>query len=87
MLSWIVGGRPGQKLRIKMTKQDLDNLRVDMKNAVKVGGEKELSWAFFNCMTQENREEFDAALVEAEHPLAYEAGTTWGRFQKFIMGE
>ena len=71
----------------KLTGQDLENLKRDMKNAVKVRGEGELSWAYFQCMTPINREEFDAALVEAEHPLAYEAGTTWGRFQKFIMGD
>ena len=70
-----------------MTRQDLENLKRDMRNAVKVGGEGELSWAFFQKMTAQNREEFDAALVEMEHPLAYEAGTTWGRFQKFIMGD
>jgi len=67
-----------------MTKSDLENLRRDMRSAVKTYGERELSWAFFHVMTPQSREEFDAALVEAEHPLAYEAGTTWSRFQRFI---
>ena len=68
-----------------MTTKDLENLKRDMKNAVNAGGEKELSWAYFQCMTPANREEFDAALVEIGHPLAFEAGTTWDRFQRFIM--
>jgi hypothetical protein len=68
-----------------MTTADLENLRRDMKNAVQAKGEQELSWAFFQCMTAQSREEFDQALVDAGHPLAMEAGTTWGRFQRFIL--
>ena len=70
-----------------MTIQDLHNLKRDVKHAVEIYGEQEISNTFCRYMTQQNRDEFDEILVEIGHPLAFEAGTQEYRFKKFILSE
>ena len=42
------------------------------------------SWVFFHIMSQEDKQAFDSWLVESEHPLAYEPGTTEKRFRAMV---
>ena len=46
-------------------------------------GRRGTSWAFHN-MTEIERELFDQWLVENDHPLGQNAGTTEQRFLRFI---
>ena len=59
---------------------------ADFHNVKDIGRmpERDWSWAFFHCMTQEDRDEFDRALVRYEHPLAYQPGSTWDRFCAYL---
>jgi len=76
-----------QGMKETMNKKDLLNLKRDLKNIMGINGEEELSWRFFHCMTEENRKEFEGALVEYNHPLAMEAGADFARFQRFILSD
>jgi len=40
------------------------------------------SWAFFRAMNAADANDMDKLLVERQHPLAFEAGTQWDRFQQ-----
>ena len=42
------------------------------------------SWVFHHCMTQADRDAFDAWLVEIGDGLAFEAGTQESRFKNYL---
>jgi hypothetical protein len=45
---------------------------------------KDASWTFHRSMSAADREAFDRWLVKIDHPLAYQPGTTWHRFQAIV---
>ena len=42
------------------------------------------NWVFFMHMSKNDREHFDAALIDANHPLAFQAGTQEARFRAYV---
>jgi hypothetical protein len=39
------------------------------------------SWGYFRTLSDADAADLDRLLVAAEHPLAYQAGNRWQRFQ------
>jgi hypothetical protein len=39
------------------------------------------SWGYFRCLSDCDAADMDRLLVATEHPLAYQPGNRWGRFQ------
>lgn len=45
------------------------------------------SWVYHRQMSQADRDAFDRLLVETQHPLAYQAGSQWYRFEKLARSD
>ena len=43
------------------------------------------AWVFFQDMNKSDREHFDAALIDANHPLAFQAGSQESRFRAYVQ--
>ena len=41
------------------------------------------NWAFFHCMTQQDRDSFDKFLMSLNHPLVYQPMTQEARFKAY----
>lgn len=48
------------------------------------GDKNGVAWVFHHCMLQTDRDQFDKDLVEANHPLAFQAGTQEERFSSIV---
>ena len=44
---------------------------------------KDISWLWFRVLDDKQKKEFETALVREKHPLAYEIGTAYWRFEQF----
>ena len=53
----------------------------------KTYGEQGLSWTFFQCWQQREREMFERYLIDTKDPLSYEAGSPERRFMAYIKRE
>lgn len=42
------------------------------------------AWVWHQCMGDENRQDFGRFLTQAQHPLAWEAGSPEWRFRAFV---
>ena len=51
---------------------------------VRHGDKQGASWTFFRVMSQQDRDDFDAALTAAKHPLAFRAGSQEWRFNQYV---
>ena len=49
-----------------------------------VEGEAGVTWEYFHCTTEAERQEVDQWLVEIQHPLAFRAGTAESRFRAIV---
>ena len=50
-------------------------------------GQSGIDWVYNNVLSADDKRAFDAYLVGSRHPLAYEPGTNWQRFNAFVREE